>query len=380
MSKDIKKNKENYKNDDKDKTSSTTKKRLSKKRLLILVLIILIIISPIVLLTVAHFSKIKESENSVKKEKKVEEKAEKEEPVPETPKLKIVDENTTSRPFAIMINNVSQARHLQSGLQDAYIIYEMIVEGGITRYMALFLDQNTERIGSIRSSRHYYLDYALENDAIYVHHGQSPQAQSDFGTLGVTRIVADNSTTGWRDKTLNVSSEHTLFTSIAKLKKGIGSKRTVRNNDLLLKYSIDSLDLASIPDSQEANKVSINYSNIVTSSYEYDANEKVYKRFVNGKEHNDYVTGKQYTFKNIITYQVSNYTIAGDDKGRQTLNNVGSGTGYYISEGYAVPIKWSKSSRKAQTKYTLLDGTDLVVNDGNTFIQIQPKGRNLSIS
>ena len=380
MSKDIKKNKEKYKNDDKDKTSSTTKKRLSKKRLLILVLIILIIISPIVLLTVAHFSKIKESENSVKKEKKVEEKVEKEYPVPETPKLKIVDENTTSRPFAIMINNVSQARHLQSGLQDAYIIYEMIVEGGITRYMALFLDQNTERIGSIRSSRHYYLDYALENDAIYVHHGQSPQAQSDFGTLGVTRIVVDNSTTGWRDRTLNVSSEHTLFTSIAKLKKGIGSKRTVRNNDLLLKYSIDSLDLASIPDSQEANKVSINYSNIVTSSYEYDANEKVYKRFVNGKEHKDYVTAKQYTFKNIITYQVSNYTIAGDDKGRQTLNNVGSGTGYYISEGYAVPIKWSKSSRKAQTKYTLLDGTDLVVNDGNTFIQIQPKGRNLSIS
>jgi len=380
MSKDIKKNKEKYKNDDKDKTSSKTKKRLSKKRLLILVLIILIIISPIVLLTVAHFSKIKESENSVKKEKKVEEKVEKEDPVPETPKLKIVDENTTSRPFAIMINNVSQARHLQSGLQDAYIIYEMIVEGGITRYMALFLDQNTERIGSIRSSRHYYLDYALENDAIYVHHGQSPQAQSDFGTLGVTRIVVDNSTTGWRDRTLNVSSEHTLFTSIAKLKKGIGSKRTVRNNDLLLKYSIDSLDLASIPDSQEANKVSINYSNIVTSSYEYDANEKVYKRFVNGKEHKDYVTKKQYTFKNIITYQVSNYTIAGDDKGRQTLNNVGSGTGYYISEGYAVPIKWSKSSRKAQTKYTLLDGTDLVVNDGNTFIQIQPKGRNLSIS
>ena len=70
MGKDIKKNKEKYKNDDKDKTSSTTKKRLSKKRLLILVLIILIIISPIVLLTVAHFSKIKESENSVKKEKK----------------------------------------------------------------------------------------------------------------------------------------------------------------------------------------------------------------------------------------------------------------------------------------------------------------------
>lgn len=64
-----------------------------------------------------------------------------------------------------MINNISVARPLQSGLQDAYLMYEIIVEGGITRYMALFMDQNTTRIGSIRSARHYFLDYALENDA-----------------------------------------------------------------------------------------------------------------------------------------------------------------------------------------------------------------------
>lgn len=123
-----------------------------------------------------------------------------------------------------MINNISVARPLQSGLQDAYLMYEIIVEGGITRYMALFMDQNTTRIGSIRSARHYFLDYALENDAIYVHHGQSPQAQSDFSALGVDRIVVDNSKTGWRDKSLNVASEHTLFTSIEKLNNGLEAK------------------------------------------------------------------------------------------------------------------------------------------------------------
>ena len=69
------------------------------------------------------------------------------EPVEEK-KVQIVDVNSKSRPFAVMINNIAVARPLHSGLQDAYIIYEMIVEGGITRYMALFLDQNTERIGS----------------------------------------------------------------------------------------------------------------------------------------------------------------------------------------------------------------------------------------
>jgi len=363
----------------KETTGRERKKRLSKRRLVLAILLLLIILAPIVALGIAYFSPKTEPKIEKKEEKKEPEK--KEEPVVEEPKVKIVDVDSTSRPFAIMINNAPVARPVQSGLQDAYIIYEMIVEGGVTRYMALFLDQNTERIGSVRSARHYYLDYALENDAVYVHHGRSPQALADFGRLGIDRIEVSESKTGWRDRNLNVAWEHKLFTSIEKLNKGLGSKRTTRNKDLLLKYSIEPLNLAAIPNNEVANKVSINYSNAFTTSYEYDPVEKVYKRFVNGVEHKDYVTKKQYTFKNIITYKVRNYSLNDpENKGRQGLENVGSGSGYYISEGYAIPIHWSKASRGSQTKYTLEDGTDLVVNDGNTFIQIQPTGRNLGIS
>ena len=71
-------------------------------------------------------------------------------------KIKIVDMNSKSRPYAVMINNIKEARPLQSGLQDAYIIYEIIAEGGVTRLLALFHDTNTERIGSVRSARHYF--------------------------------------------------------------------------------------------------------------------------------------------------------------------------------------------------------------------------------
>ena len=299
---------------------------------------------------------------------------------PEEKTLQIVDTNSTSRPYAVMINNINVARPLQSGLQDAYIIYEIIVEGGITRYMALFLDQDTERIGSIRSARHYFLDYALENDAIYVHHGQSPQAQSDFRTLGIDRIEVNNSTTGFRDNSLNVASEHRLFTSIGLLNNGLGNIRTQRDNDLLLNYSIDELDLSSYVGAIPANNVTIKYSRYITNTYEYDSESGVYKRFVNGEEHTDYVTKEQYTFKNIITYQVDNYTLNdGENKGRQDIENIGEGTGYYISGGYAVPITWEKSSRSSQTKYYLENGEELVVNDGNTFIQIQPEGQTLTI-
>lgn len=303
-------------------------------------------------------------------------------------KLQIVDVNSKERPFAVMINNIAVARPLQCGLQDAMIVYEIIVEGGITRYMAVFKDTNTDCIGTIRSSRHYYLDYALENDAIYVHHGQSPQAQADFSNLNVDRIVASEPNTGWRDKSLKVSSEHTLYSSIEKIKKGLGKKRTEfteerykDNYGLLLHYSPKSIDLASIANAQVANKVDIRYSNSTTTNYEYDAEAKVYKRSVNHKEHKDKNTGKQFTFKNIITYQVKNTNLNdGEGKGRQDLHNVGEGTGYYISEGYAIPIKWKKEARNKKTIYTLEDGSELKVNDGNTFIQIQPVGEALTIS
>ena len=349
------------------------RKRLNKKGkrfLAIFMVIIIAIIAIVFCLNLNSKKDIPEKEEKTKKQQKpkVEE------------KLKILDLDSNTRPYAVMINNINVARPLQSGLQDAYIVYELIVEGGITRYMALFQDQSTARIGSVRSARHYYLDYALENDAIYVHHGQSDQAAADFSRLGIDRIVVNNSTTGWRDRTLNVSSEHTLFTSIEKLNNGLSGLRTNREKDFLLDYSVKSLDLSSKEGSVVANNVSINYSNYINTSYQYDSVNKVYNRFVNGNVHKDYVTGTQYTVKNIITYQVHNYDLNdGSGKGRQGIENIGSGTGYYISEGYAVPINWSKSSREAQTKYTYSDGTEIKVNDGNTFIQIQPTGRNLTI-
>lgn len=346
------------------------KKRKMKKSAKIFIIILLLLLIAFVTYLVLNPNAKKQIDKKVKEFK---------EPVLEK-KVQIVDENSTSRPYAIMINNINVARPLQSGLQDAYIVYEIIVEGGITRYMALFLDQSTERIGSIRSSRHYFLDYAMENDAIYVHHGQSPQAQSDFSKYNIDRIVADNSTTGWRDRTLNVSSEHTLFTNIEKLNTKKNNFRAKRNKDLLLKYSADSLNLSTYDGAVVANNITIVYSNYTKDYYEYDSVNKVYKRFVNGTAHTDYVTKNQYTVKNIITYKIENYNLNdGSGKGRQDIKNIGSGEGYYISEGYAVPITWEKKSREAQTVYKYKDGKQLVVNDGNTFIQIQPVNQTLTI-
>lgn len=91
---------------------------------------------------------------------------------------------------------------------------------------------------------------------------------------------------------------------------------------------------------------------------------------MNDIPHTDGVTKEQYSTKNIIIVLVSNYSM--DNYGRQNINNIGSGKGYYITGGNAIEIQWQKSNRSAQTKYTYLDGTEITVNDGNTFIQIEP--------
>ncbi len=295
------------------------------------------------------------------------------------PKVKIIDVNSNSRPIAVSINN-NHAAWPQAGLQDAYLSYELIAEGGITRILAFFKDTNTEKIGSVRSARHYFLDYVLENDAIFVHYGHSPQALSDIKSLGINNINGMyDASAFYRDKTLKRASEHTAFTTMEKIKKTIKSKgyRTETDKGTLLKYSAVNKDYSKDETSKVANNVSITYSDYQTTSYVYDKENKVYKMYMSKEEHSDLVTKKQYTVKNIITYQVENSSI--DKKGRQNLYNTGKGEGYFISNGIATKIKWSKVSRSAKTKYTLMDGTELVVNDGNTWIHIQPKNKTLSI-
>lgn len=345
------------------------KRRLKKKPLLVL---IIFVIGCLGIIAFANKEKLTETVDKVKESL----------PVAGVKKVQIVDTESDSRPVAIMINNHGSARPYHTGLQEAYLTYEIIVEGGYTRYMALFKDSKVDKVGSVRSSRHYFLDYALENDAIYVHWGWSPEAEDDIESLGVDNIngLTYEQSYFYRED-LNVSYEHRGFTTMEKIEKAIDDfdYRKTSSKSLLLDYSVNEIDLSMMDGAVAANKIIIPYSGIVVTSYVYDSDSKTYLRYVNDEKHVDYVTKQQYTVKNIITYQVSNSTLTGDVKGRQEIDNIGSGTGYYISNGYAVPIRWSKKSRTAQTVYTYMDGTNIEVNDGNTYIQIQPKFKEITI-
>lgn len=299
----------------------------------------------------------------------------------EQPKLKIVNQNSKSRPYAVMINN-NHAAWPQCGIGDAYIVYEIVAEGGITRMMALYKDQDTAKIGSIRSARHYFIDYAEENDAIYVHWGASPQAYKRLSSIDSMDGIALENIVFFRDKTLDRDYEHTGFTSMANVKKYAEEQGYTRDTDkdLLLNYSVDEIDMSKIEGAKPATSIDLKYSYYHTTSYEYDEENKVYKRSMSNKPNVDLVTGEQYTAKNIIIYEVENYTLNdGSGKGRQELENIGSGTGYLVSDGYSVPITWEKTTHSGQTVYKYMNGEEIKVNDGSTYIQICPTSGKITI-
>ena len=297
---------------------------------------------------------------------------------PITESVKVVDVNSKTRPVAVMINNHKTAQKVQTGLNDAYLVYEFIVEGGITRMMSLFKDADTAKIGTIRSSRHYYLDYARENDAIYVHFGWSEPAREAISKLGINNINGLYDSGFWRDNPEKLPTEHTVYTSMKNINKNIQNKkyRTTTDKDLLLNYSAKEIDLSTMEDSIKADDIKIVYSDYQTNNFVYDKDKKVYNKVVDGVIRKDYVTKEAFETKNIITYQVKNYSLDGY---LQELDNVGSGKGYFISNGYAVPITWEKKSQDSQTVYKYLNGEEITVNDGITYIQVQPLNKTLEI-
>ena len=297
-------------------------------------------------------------------------------------KLEILDLESNSRPIAVMINNHKEAQPYQAGLNDAYLVYEMVVEGGITRMLALFKDAETSKVGPVRSSRPYYLDYALENGAIYTHFGGSPQAYSDIESLNIANVDGMNDAGFWRDEYLIdiIAYEHTAFTNIENILKIANQKKYNLDStkDILLNYNINDIDLSKIDGAIKADNVYIEYSDYQKNTFKYDPITKTYNKYSNGELRKDYVTGEAFEAKNIITYQVNNYSV--DSYGRQELENIGSGNGYLISNGYAVPITWEKDSRTSQTVYKFLNGEEITVNDGITYIQIQPENKKIEIS
>ena len=284
-----------------------------------------------------------------------------------------------SRPIAVMIDNEGTRSLPQGGLDKAQVIYEIIVEGGETRLMPIFWDADIKMIGPVRSSRHYFLDYAMEHDAIYMHFGWSPMAQNDISKLKINNIngVSNGGEIFW-DLTKDRGNWQDSYTSMQKILDYVKKVKYRTETDKKPVFTYNQADVEPAA-GQKAEKISLRYSSSYTCGYEYDQTAKAYNRIRKGNPQMERVSGKQLQASNIIIQYTHNNTIKGDKYDRQELDTTGSGNGYFITCGKAVKIKWSKETRSAQTKYTDEAGNEVVLNPGQTWIQILPLTGKVSI-
>lgn len=277
-----------------------------------------------------------------------------------------------SRSIAIMIDNVGEAKP-QAGLNEAAIVYEITVEGGLTRLLAVYKDikDQEETIGPVRSARPVFIDYVLENDSIFVHYGYSKRAEGDIEKLKINNVnglVTESAF--WR--TTEKKAPHNVLTNMKKI-IGYAEKqgyKTTSTQKSVLKYVSNEIELEN---GQTANTVNMPYTASHKVTFKYNPETKLYERYVNGKVEKDMVSKQTRVTKNIIITYAHNYTTDEDaGYGRQEIENIGNLEGYYITNGKAIKIKCSKSSRNAQTVYKDENGKEIDVNDGNTYIQIVP--------
>jgi hypothetical protein len=120
----------------------------------------------------------------------------------------------------------------------------------------------------------------------------------------------------------------------------------------------------------DANLINITYHKDSVCAYIYDSEKMLYYRNRNGSAHIDRNTDKPFGVANIIIQKVDSRIIAGDAEGRLDVDMVGSGEGYFISGGKSIDITWEKTERFGATKYYDLEGNEIILNPGNTWIQV----------
>lgn len=278
------------------------------------------------------------------------------------------------RPIAIMLNNLKAAQP-QLGISQADIIYEVPVEGGITRMLALYQTvEDVGVLGSVRSSRPYFVELALGHDAIYVHAGGSPEAYSNLRSWKVDHMDGvrggDDAKIFWRDpdRRKHNGYEHSLLTSGEKILEYLDKGKIPLEHDSGWTYLQAFKEDGAPAAGETAEHVKVRFSSYKTGTFDYDAATGKYLVGQYGKEHIDGATGDQVSAANVLVLKTSMAVL--DDKGRLRVNTTGEGEGLFFCGGKTVPIHWSRADRNSSFAYTLGDGSSLALGQGNSYVCI----------
>ena len=260
---------------------------------------------------------------------------------------------------AVQIENSPDARP-QSGLYDAGLVTEALVEGGITRFNAIFMESQPERIGPIRSLRPYYIDFFWPYDAGIVHAGGSGQALAEVASLGLKDMDhGPNGGTFYRDN--NRYAPHNLYSSRAKLLELQRAKGWATSTFAGLVRKAEKK--AEAP---TAHAVDVAISGFLYNPrFDYDAASNSYLRSQAGKPHMD-ENGKQINPKVVVVLVMPQHY----EGIYSVYQTTGSGKVYVFQDGTVTEGIWKKTARNAQFKFGDANGAPIGLNPGQTWMTL----------
>ena len=293
----------------------------------------------------------------------------------------ISDEALTQRPIAVMVNNMKTALP-QWGIGQADIIYEMLAEGRITRFLAIYQDYSKiDKVASIRSARPYFIDIAQSYGAVYIHFGGSVPAYDAIAArsdlVHIDGIKSNWEGTvffrdSWRKETMGL--EHSVFTTGEYLKKAM--ERLTNSGDDLHQEEHpsaftfgESWSQNSAVDGESASKVTVTFSSSHKPYFLYDEETQKYLRFQYDKPQVDGMTDEQLAVDNVLVIRMVTKDLP-SDLNLIDIDTTNTGEGIFCTKGKYVPITWQKDSYSGEIVYRTLDGEELVASRGTTFVSV----------
>lgn len=290
-------------------------------------------------------------------------------------------------PLAIVVNNHKDARP-QSGLSSADTVLEVLAEGGITRYVAIYHNNyDVSKIGPIRSLRYYMIEFASGySDAMILHHGWAgfdgaaferynakTDARGAVSKFGIKDIHTEAST--YRDpvKAKKSGYVHALYTDFTRINKEIDRLSKASgwelgvDDTMSLKFKEDALlESRGLFQSVDVKFISLSTSDY-SARFTYDKTTNTYPRFIGGIADIDELTNKQISPKNVII-EWHNYADANDGHSRIVIDMEGQDKATILMDGEVIEATWKKECRTCRTRYFDALGVEVPLNRGQIWI------------
>jgi hypothetical protein len=293
------------------------------------------------------------------------------------------------RPLAVVIENFAPDSRPQTGLAPASTVIETLAEGGVTRFMALYLEGDAPKVGPVRSTRMYFDHWAGAYHAILAHVGGNDDAQAWLWTAN--RSVFNIDENRWEVNLYNTGTPlfwrssdrvapHNMYVSTIKLRR-----YAVRNHQDWAYTRAFFLHKKPAPLSGRGRSgtISIAFINPLypqpdsdyAVQYRYDRASNTYLRFMGGAPHVDAGSHRQLRPSNVIVMRTGAAQPdpnAGITPQSILIPTIGTGTAWFFRDGKVQQGRWQQRDQFAPLQFFDRRGRQVALDPGQTWIEVVP--------